>query len=40
MKEITNHQLLNDLSELIEQGKEKIAIQVNSTMTLVYWQIR
>lgn len=39
MKEITNHQLLNDLSELIEQGKEKIAIQVNSTMTLVYWQI-
>lgn len=39
MSELKNHELLNDLSQLIEQGKQKIAVQVNSTMTLVYWQI-
>jgi predicted nuclease of restriction endonuclease-like (RecB) superfamily len=39
MQELKNNKLLTDLSQLIEQGKEKIAVQVNSTMTLVYWQI-
>ena len=39
MQDLTNNQLLNDLSQLIEQGKHKVAVQVNSTMTLVYWQI-
>lgn len=33
------HQLLNDLSELIEQAKQQVAIQANSAMTMVYWQI-
>jgi predicted nuclease of restriction endonuclease-like (RecB) superfamily len=39
MQELKNNKLLTDLSQLVEQGKEKIAVQVNSTMTLVYWQI-
>ena len=39
MKELTHNKLLNDLSQFIEQGKQKITVQVNSTMTLVYWQI-
>ena len=31
--------LFQDLSKIIEQGKNQVAIQVNSTLTLTYWQI-
>ncbi len=30
------YQLLHDLVQLIEQGKKQVAIQTNSTMTLIY----
>ncbi|MEQ1733736.1 MAG: PDDEXK nuclease domain-containing protein [Bacteroidia bacterium] len=33
------HTLINDLAQLIEQGKSQVAKQVNSTITLVYWQV-
>lgn len=33
------HQLFQDLSHLIDQGKQQLAAQVNSTMTLVFWQV-
>jgi len=33
------HILFQDLSQIIEQGKRLIAVQVNSTLTLTYWQI-
>jgi len=32
-------QLLNDLVRIIEQGKEQLTTQVNSTITVVYWHI-
>jgi predicted nuclease of restriction endonuclease-like (RecB) superfamily len=31
--------LVKDLSEIIEQGKKQVAQQINSTLTLVYWQV-
>ena len=31
--------LFKDLSLIIEQGKKQVAIQVNSTLTLTYWEI-
>ena len=31
--------LLKDLAQIIEQGKKQLATQVNTTVTLVYWQI-
>ncbi len=31
--------LFQDLSKIIEQGKNQVAMQVNSTLTLTYWQI-
>ena len=31
--------LVKELSKLIEQGKHQIAVQVNSTMTLVFWEV-
>jgi predicted nuclease of restriction endonuclease-like (RecB) superfamily len=31
--------LFNDLAQIIEQGKGQITKQVNSTITLVYWQV-
>ncbi|MDT0678483.1 PDDEXK nuclease domain-containing protein [Autumnicola musiva] len=33
------HNLVEELSQLIEQGKHQIAVQVNSTMTLVFWEV-
>ncbi len=33
------HNLIEELSQLIEQGKHQIAVQVNSTMTLVFWEV-
>lgn len=37
-KEISNV-LFTDLAKIIEQGKTNLAKQVNSTITLVYWQV-
>jgi len=34
-----DNQLFVDLSQIIEQGKNEVARQVNSTLTLVYWQV-
>lgn len=31
--------LFQDLSQIIEQGKKQAVAQVNSTLTLVYWQV-
>ena len=31
--------LVQDLAQIIEQGKKQVAVQVNSTLTLVYWQV-
>jgi predicted nuclease of restriction endonuclease-like (RecB) superfamily len=31
--------LFNDLAQIIEQGKSQITKQVNSTITMVYWQV-
>jgi predicted nuclease of restriction endonuclease-like (RecB) superfamily len=41
METITNldNQLFSELSQIIEQGKNEVARQVNSTRTLVYWQV-
>jgi hypothetical protein len=41
MEAITNsdNQLFSELSQIIEQGKNEVARQVNSTRTLVYWQV-
>jgi predicted nuclease of restriction endonuclease-like (RecB) superfamily len=41
MDTITNsdNQLFSELSQIIEQGKNEVARQVNSTRTLVYWQV-
>jgi hypothetical protein len=35
----SDNQLFSDLSQIIEQGKNEVARQVNSTLTLVYWQV-
>lgn len=35
----TETSLLNDLIHTIIDGKNKVAIQVNSTLTLVFWQV-
>ena len=41
METITNldNQLFSELSQIIEQGKNEVARQVNITRTLVYWQV-
>ena len=31
--------LVQDLAQIIEQGKKQVAVQINSTLTLVYWQV-
>jgi hypothetical protein len=31
--------LFDDLAQIIEQGKEQLVAQVNSTITLVYWHV-
>jgi len=38
LKENQNR-LYKDLASVIEQGKRQVAIQVNSTLTLVFWQV-
>lgn len=39
MESNTKDLLYEDLAQIIEQGKKKVSIQVNSTLTLVYWQV-
>lgn len=34
-----NSQLFQDLSQIIENGKRQVASQVNSVLTLTYWQV-
>ena len=34
-----DNKLFVDLSQIIEQGRNEVARQVNSTLTLVYWQV-
>ena len=31
--------LVQDLAHIIEQGQKQVATQINSTLTLVYWQV-
>jgi len=31
--------LVNELAQIIEQGKNKVSAQVNSIITMVYWQV-
>lgn len=31
--------LFQDISKIIEQGKKQVTVQVNSTLTLTYWQV-
>lgn len=31
--------LFQDLAQIIEEGKKQVTIQINSTLTLVYWQV-
>jgi len=35
----TNTKLLLSIKELIEQSKQQVAISVNATMTMLYWQV-
>ena len=41
MKENTNieQNLLSDLSKLIEQAQRKVAVQINSNITMLFWQV-
>jgi len=38
-KKSLHKNLATELSALIEQDKRQISVQVNSTMTLVFWQV-
>jgi len=35
----TQSELLKDIITIIEQGKEQLAVQVNSALTMVFWQV-
>ena len=39
MKNTSSTTLLLDLSQIIEQGKKQLVAHVNTTLTLVYWQV-
>jgi hypothetical protein len=41
MKELQKHNpdLLIELNKIIQQGKNKVAVAVNSTLTLVFWEV-
>ena len=32
--------LLNELSQLIEQSKQQVSVQANSAVTILFWQIQ
>lgn len=36
---LSNHSLVNELSRLIESSKQQVAVAVNSSLTLLFWQI-
>jgi len=36
---ITNEKLFVDLSQLIEQSRHQVAMQANSTLTILFWQV-
>ncbi len=38
-KTAKNTNLFADIKSLIEQGKQQVAVAVNSTMTMLYWQV-
>lgn len=38
MKSLTNH-LLDEIKQLIEQSRQKVAVEVNSTISILYWQV-
>ncbi len=37
--EFSNEKLLTDLSHLIEQSRQQVAMQANSTLTILFWQV-
>lgn len=40
MKELNKHNnLLSELRKIINKGKQKVAVQVNSALTLTYWHV-
>ncbi|MBN2164983.1 MAG: hypothetical protein JW717_01765 [Marinilabiliaceae bacterium] len=39
MKEESNIVLFQELTSIIEKGKKQVAVQVNSTVVLTYWQV-
>ncbi len=39
MNEITNNSLFEQIKNLIEQTKNNVAIAVNSSLTIMYWEI-
>ena len=36
---ISEADLLNELSQLIEQSKQQVSVQANSAVTILFWQI-
>jgi len=36
---LTNEKLFTDLSKLIEQSRHQVAMQANSTLTILFWQV-
>ena len=39
MSNITNNNLFEQIKNLIEQVKQNVAISVNSSLTMMYWNI-
>ena len=39
MSDITNQNLFENIKNLIEQTKQNVLVAVNSSMTLMYWNI-
>lgn len=39
MNDITNQHLFEQIQNLIEQTKQNVAVAINSSMTIMYWQI-
>src|SRR6218665_1021789 len=35
----SNERLFSDLSKLIEQSRNQVAMQANSTLTILFWQV-
>ena len=39
IEKIEYHNVLTDLTSIIEKTKNQVAIQANSSLTLMFWQI-